>query len=109
MNIMKSVKVTRGQNLTLLVSLKNGNTAVNVNDGQWTVSTELRYQTPKGAMPFELTPTVANNSLLIEFTEQQTSSLTLAGTGYVLVVKADKNDGTVNLINSIPVSVVDGV
>lgn len=104
---MSSINIIKGLPVSLLVNVKNGTTSVNVNDGTWTTTTELRYQTKVGPKPFDLTVIPTGNALLVQIANTQTSQLNHLGTGYVLVIRAVKNDATVNIKNEIPVSVRD--
>lgn len=106
---MSAIKVFKGFPLSALIRIKDDGTTLNVNDGTWTVSAALHYQVKNGPQPFAITLTPNGFTNLFSLTDVQTSSLNHLGTGYVLVVSASKNDDTVFIENSVPVSVVDGL
>jgi hypothetical protein len=106
---MSAIKVVKGFPLSALIRIKDDDTTVNVNDGTWDVSAELHYQTEKGPTPFDITLSPNGFTNLFELTVEQTNLLSHLGTGYVLVIKAYKDDNTVFIENSVPVSVVDGL
>lgn len=104
---MSTINITKGYpvNLTIGVSDDNDN-PVNLNDGTWTVDAELHYQTSVGPMaPFSLVPTPSANSIVIAISANQTNSLDHLGTGYVLLIRANKNDETIFLKTKIQMSV----
>ncbi len=106
---MSAIRIIKGLPLSFLVRLKDDGVSVNVNDGSWTVSAALRYQTDKGAIPFEITLIPVGSDNRIELTNEQTTSLNHLGSGYVLVVNASKNDGTVHLKTQTAVTVQNGL
>lgn len=106
---MSAIKVYKGFPLSALVRIKDDDTTVNVNDGTWTVSAELHYQVKNGPKPFDITLTPVGSTLVFSLTDEQTRALSHLGTGYLLIISASKNDDTVFIENSVPVSVVDGL
>jgi hypothetical protein len=106
---MSSIRIAKGYPKSFLIRLKSDDVIVNINDGTWTVTAELRYQTKNGAAPFTLTPVVSGSVQRVDLTNQQTSQLSHLGTGYILVTKFTKNDNSVFIENEVPVSVTDGL
>lgn len=106
---MSSIRVVKGYPKSLLIRLKTDGVETNLNDGTWTVVTELRFQTKTGAKPFEITPVVSGLNVTISLTSVQTSQLSHVSTGYVLVVKASKTDESAFIESVVPVSVTNGL
>lgn len=106
---MSAIKVYKGLPISLLVRVKDDGTTVNVNDGSWTLQASLHYQTKDGPTPFPITLTPNGFSLLFSLTGVETAQLNHLGLGYVLVIGAHKNDDSVIIENTIPVSVIDGL
>ncbi|WP_300563142.1 hypothetical protein [Companilactobacillus sp.] len=107
---MSAIKVTKGDPLSLILNVvQDDTTTIDLNDGTWTVQTKICYQTDRGAEPFNLTTETANTGILVSLSSDQTCMMTTAGTGYVLLVKCSKNDGTVTLSNILYMQVVDGI
>lgn len=104
---MSSIRIVKGYPISLLITVKNDDVAVNVNDSTWTNTVELRYQTKTGAKPFDLTVGTSGSQLTVDIDNTQTPQLDHLGTGYVLLIKCIKNDGTVTIQNEIPVTVTD--
>lgn len=106
---MSSIKIVKGFPISALIRVLDDGTTVNVNDGTWAVEAKLHYQTKTGPTPFDITLTPNGFSNIFALTAEQTDTLSHLGTGYVLVIKANKIDDTVFIENSVPVSVVDGL
>jgi hypothetical protein len=106
---MSSVKIIKGLPLSVLVTVSNDDEQIDLHNGEWNTVLELRYQTTSGSKPFDLTTSAAGNGYLVEISSEQTTILDHKGTGYVLVIKANKIDSSVNLRNVIPVRVVNDV
>jgi hypothetical protein len=106
---MSTIRIVKGFPITLLVRVKNDDTTVDVNDGTWNISAELRYQTKSGPKPFDIVLTPLDTALSLELASNQTTLLNHLGSGYVIVVKANKTDNTVFIENIIAVSVSDGL
>jgi hypothetical protein len=106
---MSAIRVYKGFPFSALIRIKDDDTTVNVNDGTWTIEAFLYYQVKNGPKPFDIILTESGSTLLFSLTDEQTSSLSHLGTGYLLVVRASKNDDTIFIENSIPVSVVNGL
>lgn len=104
---MSAIKIIKGMPISLLVGLTSSNTSVDLNDGTWTTTIDLRFQTSKGAIPFAVNATPTGNSVVIDLTSEQTTTLDHKGTGYVFVIRTSKVDGTVNISNILNVSVVN--
>lgn len=106
---MSAIRIIKGLPLSFIVRLKDDGVSVNVNDGTWTVTAALRYQTDKGTEPFAITLTPTGSDNLVELTNEQTLTLNHLGSGYVLVVNASKIDGTIHLKTQTAVTVQNGL
>lgn len=83
------------------------NNVVDINDGTWSTTVELHYQSKTGAQPFSITPTINGNAVQVNLDGTQTSQLDHLGTGYILVIRAQKIDQTTFLKTHIQVDVKD--
>jgi hypothetical protein len=106
---MSAIRIAKGYPISLLVSVNNDGTPINLNDGTWTYSASLHYQTKEGPIPFDISTTISNEAFLVELANTQTSQLNHLGTGYVLVIDAFKIDQTAYIQEEILVSVTDGL
>ena len=104
---MSTVKIVKGFPLQLNIGVTDDDTPIDINDGNWTVTAELHYQTRHGTKPFDISPDVNGLGVQISLTDTQTSQLNHLGTGYILSIRAYKNDQTVFLKTDVPVSVTD--
>jgi hypothetical protein len=102
---LSAIRIVKGYPISFLITVTSNSTPVDVNDGHWDTTVSLHYQTKVGPTPFDITPTPTGGQLLVDLDNTQTNQLNHLGTGYVLVVKAIKDDGTVNIQNEIPVAV----
>jgi len=102
-------KIVKGLPASFLVTVNNNGTPVNVNDGSWTVTANLKYQTINGTEPFPISISPSGNGSLLEITSLQTNMLDASGVGYILVFRASKTDETINLRSITQVSVVSDV
>lgn len=104
---MSSIRIIKGYPISLLVEADQSNTSIDLNDGSWATTVELRWQTDKGPKPFEIVSTPTGNGHVIDLTTEQTNQLKTSGTGYVIVIRLNKDNGEVILKNTIPVRVTD--
>jgi hypothetical protein len=106
---MSVIQIVKGLPISTLIRLKNDTTTVNLNDGTWTVSAALHYQTKNGPEPFPLTLTPSGSTLTFALDASQTTQLNHLGTGYLLAIKVTALDDSVFIENFVQVSVVDGL
>ena len=104
---MSKIQIIKGYSLSLLVEADQSNTSIDLNDGSWETSVELCWQTDNGPTPFELDFTPSGNGYVVDITTEQTNQLKTSGTGYVIVIRLNKNNGEVVLKNTIPVRVTN--
>ena len=100
-------KVVKGLPASFGIFVKDDDTYINLNDGDWEVDVSLRYQTKEGPEPFPISATPTGNGFLIELTPEETATLNHRGSGYIIVVKANTLDNLTNLRSTIRVNVVD--
>lgn len=104
---MSSIKITKGLPISLLIGVTQNDAQVALNDSTWTTTIQLKHQTESGPEPFVLTTSTAGNGYLVEISSEQTANLSHISSSYLLIIKSNKNDETVYLRNSIPISVVN--
>jgi len=106
---MSVIKFIRGQDIGFLVSFIDDGTTIDVSDGTWYAQASLRYQTDRGPSPFDLTTSLTANGAQFEISSQNTAMLRTDGTGYVLIIRASKNDGSLTLTTLVDVKVEDDI
>lgn len=108
---MRNIKVIKNLPLQLFIRIENDGHIINFNDGEWSVDAQLKYQSVTGPAPFEVDYDVSptGNALILELTEEQTGQLNHKGTGYILIVRAEKSDNTVSIRNAYQMQVVEDV
>lgn len=106
---MSAIRIAKGYPISLLITVNQDGTPVNINDGSWTYDVNLNYQTADGPSPFSLTTVPTGNSVTVSIANTQTSLLDHLNSGYVLVVDCSKNDGSAYIKNEIPVNVTNGL
>lgn len=104
---MSAIKFIRGDDLGFLVSFADNDEIIDISDGTWNVQASLRYQTERGPSPFDLAIDLSSSGATISITSDQTSQLRTDGTGYILLIRASKVDGTVTLTTPVVVKVED--
>jgi hypothetical protein len=106
---MSAIRIAKGYPISLLISVKQDGTLVNVNDGTWTYNVSLHFQTYNGPIPFNILSVANGSRIQVDLDDIQTTQLNHLSTGYVLVVSCSKNDGSAFIKNEVPVSVTDGL
>ena len=104
-----NLKIVKGEPFSYLLTVKNDDVPININDGSWSHSVKIQYQVPGGVEPVTIVPSVSNNNLIISLTNNETALYDHRGTGYIMVVDIRKNDDSVILNNKIPVNVINGL
>lgn len=105
---MSSIKIVKGYPLQFNIGMTNDGTPVDINDGTWSISAELRYQTKTGTKaPFDILTETNGLGVQVFLTGDQTSQLNHLGTGYVLIIRASKIDQTTFLKSEVTVSIID--
>lgn len=102
-----SIIITKGVPITMMIGVSQNDIPVTIGDGSWNVEVFLRHKTDRGAEPFPIVGSIVSNKFVIDITAEQTSTLNHRDNCYVLVIKASKTNGTVNLRNTLQVSVVN--
>ena len=104
-----NLRLIKGEPFSYLLTVKNNDAVVNINDGSWSYSVKLQYQVPDGNVPVAITPSISGSTIIITLNSTQTALYSHLGTGYILIIDIRKNDESVILHNKIPVSVTNGL
>jgi hypothetical protein len=104
---MSSILIVKGFPIRFNVGVTSDDVPVDINDGTWNSTVELRYQTKTGPKPFDITTVPNGLALEVILDGTQTSLLDHLGTGYVLVIRASKIDQTTFLKSEVQVHVQD--